>query len=440
MKSILKKSALVGLVMALVIAMMTGCGTKKEEQSDKAKEEVKVEANFEDSDYFVSSAWLNKNIDEEGLVVIDARGEKAYAKVHIKNSVPVQWQFFSKMDLKPGQEGFGVLLEKEELEKKIASLGIKADSKVVVYAAGKDGWGDDGRIVWMLKSAGVKNAKMLNDSFELWTGKGFESSTAEAPSLSDSGFKIEDMDMSTSIGTKELMENYDSFVIIDTRAKDEFDGEVKYGEARGGHLPGAVLLQYTDLFNEDKTLKSNADIEAMMESLGIKREDKIVTYCTAGIRSAYMQLALEMVGYEDVRNYDASFYEWAGNKDAKLGRAVDSNIYKYYTADQLQASIGSESPVHIVDIQVADEFANHHIATAIETNAYPVKSDEDKAKLDKVVSELSNDQSDIVIICPRGAGGATRTYEYLKSKDMDEKRLFILENGQEGWPFDIETK
>ena len=36
-----------------------------------------------------------------------------------------------------------------------------------------------------------------------------------------------------------------------------------------------------------------------------------MTYCTGGIRSAFMQLMLEMQGYGNVKNYDGLFYNWA---------------------------------------------------------------------------------------------------------------------------------
>jgi hypothetical protein len=39
----------------------------------------------------------------------------------------------------------------------------------------------------------------------------------------------------------------------------------------------------------------------------------------------------------------------------------------------------------------------------------------------------------VVIVCPRGAGGARRTYNYLRDKGIAAERLLILEKGQEGW-------
>ena len=91
----------------------------------------------------------------------------------------------------------------------------------------------------------------------------------------------------------------------------EYEGATLYGEAQGGRLPGAINIPYTELFQEDGTLKSNEEITLMYEENGIKKDDQVVTYCTGGIRSAYAQLVLEMCGYENTYNYCQSFWRWA---------------------------------------------------------------------------------------------------------------------------------
>ena len=65
------------------------------------------------------------------------------------------------------------------------------------------------------------------------------------------------------------------------------------------------------MFREDGTLRSKADIEKVLTDAGISKDDKIVTYCTGGIRSAYSQLVFEMAGYENTWNYDQSYWRWA---------------------------------------------------------------------------------------------------------------------------------
>ncbi|UTW69537.1 hypothetical protein KHA80_22805 [Anaerobacillus sp. HL2] len=87
-------------------------------------------------------------------------------------------------------------------------------------------------------------------------------------------------------------------VVIDTRTEKEFNGATDFGETRGGHIPGSINLPFKELYNNDSTIKSQKDIDAIMSELGISKDDTIVTYCTTGIRSAHMTLILRMAGYE----------------------------------------------------------------------------------------------------------------------------------------------
>lgn len=109
--------------------------------------------------------------------------------------------------------------------------------------------------------------------------------------------------------------------------------------------------------------------------------------------------------------------------------------FKYYTAEQLKDGIEKKSPLQLVDIQVTDEYKAHHIKGVVPTYAYPVKTDEEKAKLAKVIPQLKDSKDPIVIVCPGGAGGAEKTYQYFYEQGIDESRLFILQNGQKGWPY-----
>ena len=107
--------------------------------------------------------------------------------------------------------------------------------------------------------------------------------------------------------------------------------------------------------------------------------------------------------------------------------------YNYISAADLETRLTAELPTNIVDIQVEEEFAQHHIKGATPTYAYPVKSDADRGKLDATVEELKANADPVVIVCPRGGGGAKRTYDYLLQQGIAADRLLVLAKGQEGW-------
>lgn len=83
-------------------------------------------------------------------------------------------------------------------------------------------------------------------------------------------------------------------------------------------MPGAINIPYKEVFGDDGRVKSTLELKQLFTKAGLKPEDEIVAYCTKGIRSAHMTLLLRMAGFEQAQNYDASFYEWAGNEKLPL--------------------------------------------------------------------------------------------------------------------------
>jgi thiosulfate/3-mercaptopyruvate sulfurtransferase len=263
---------------------------------------------------FVDPAWLKSNLAK--VVVVDARPEKAFHNGHIPNAVSAPWQSFASMHGKPGDPSWGVLLPKDQLAIKIGALGIDGGKPVVVYSE-PPGWGEDGRFAWMARMAGIPDVKILDGGFEAWKKAGGETST-DKPTASNQSYALSTLDDGLTATTDWIKARIGQIKIVDSRTKKEFDGATDYKEARGGHLPGAVLIAFEDMFNKDHSVKNTSELKQMFQAASLKPEDEIVTYCTAGIRSAHMALMMRMAGFAKARNYDASFYEWAGMKQLPL--------------------------------------------------------------------------------------------------------------------------
>lgn len=108
----------------------------------------------------------------------------------------------------------------------------------------------------------------------------------------------------------------------------------------------------------------------------------------------------------------------------------------YVEPDELKQWLENGKQMVIVDIQTAPEFARHHFKGAIETNAYPGKTAEEKKLLDRALPAINaSAETPVVIVCPKGGGGAKNAYEYLQSKGIAEERLQILSDGIKGWPY-----
>lgn len=109
--------------------------------------------------------------------------------------------------------------------------------------------------------------------------------------------------------------------------------------------------------------------------------------------------------------------------------------FNYVETAQFKEWISTEKPIIIVDIQVKDEFTAHHFPNSLETNAFPVKTEAQQKMLDQALSAYKQSGHDVVVVCPRGGGGAKRTYSYLKSQGVPEEKLTILKGGVAKWPY-----
>lgn len=94
--------------------------------------------------------------------------------------------------------------------------------------------------------------------------------------------------------------------------------------------------------------------------------------------------------------------------------------YQYVPAEELKGWLEAARPVLLVDIQEKKDFTAHHIKGSMETNAYPVKSDAERQTLIPAVGKAKDNEA-VVIVCPRGKGGAKRTYDYLKEQGVSEE-------------------
>lgn len=109
--------------------------------------------------------------------------------------------------------------------------------------------------------------------------------------------------------------------------------------------------------------------------------------------------------------------------------------YNYITPDEVREDLSSGRALMILDIQVEDEFKEHHLPGSVATYAFPVKTDTDRAKLNQSLALQKETNQKVVIVCPRGKGGAKRSYDFFKEHGVSDEKLVILEKGMSGWPY-----
>jgi thiosulfate/3-mercaptopyruvate sulfurtransferase len=109
-------------------------------------------------------------------------------------------------------------------------------------------------------------------------------------------------------------------VIIDTRSDDEYTGNLVRA-ARGGRIPGAIHLEWTQNLDANGFFKTAEELKAMYDAHQIPPGKEAIPYCQGGYRAAHTYLALRLIGYPRVRNYLGSWGEWGNRTDLPIESA-----------------------------------------------------------------------------------------------------------------------
>ena len=214
----------------------------------------------------------------------------------------------------------GALREPDEFRELVQSLGITADTPVVIVheGASTSDMGTAARVYWTLKSLGVQDLALLNGGFAAWAGAGFDvSTTAQDVEATDFAAQWNEDWRVTTEEVENLVEAGDAR-IIDARPEGFFEG-LTWSIARPGTLPGAGNLTFSDWFEGERMVGPEAARE-IAESYDQTDAPLTVSFCNTGHWAAINWFALsELAGVENTRLYAESMAEWTA-----AGRPLDN--------------------------------------------------------------------------------------------------------------------
>jgi thiosulfate/3-mercaptopyruvate sulfurtransferase len=271
-------------------------------------------------DYFVQTDKLDTNRSQ--IVVLDARQPALYLLGHIEGAYSVpRSEFLDKRagvkSLVPTTTAFEALMEK---------FGITPETTVVTYAEDDNPYA--ARLAWTLRYHGHEKVLVLDGGYEKWAAE--ERSTAILPTTAatPSHYRVSSPGKARAEADYVLTQlGNPSVVIWDTRTPEEYDGS-KVRADRGGHIPGATHLNWTELQHEVngvKVLRPETEIRALLAKHGITSAQEVIAHCQTGIRSSYATLVLQALDYSEVKNYDGSWIEWANNQTLPIVNGADKS-------------------------------------------------------------------------------------------------------------------
>jgi len=217
------------------------------------------------------------------------------------------------------------ILDKESFEQLNGDAGITEDSTVVLYGGGRvPNWfalfG-----YWQYKYFGHEDVRVVDGGKPYWVENDYPLTT-EVPAFTPQEYNARGPFENIRAYKSDVEQAIDSGVpLVDVRSPAEFTGEVIAPEGlqetaqRGGHIPGAQNVPTTSVLNDDGTFKDADELRALYEEVGIEEDQSVITYCRVGERSSIEWYVLhELLGFEDVENYDGSWTEWGNTIRAPI--------------------------------------------------------------------------------------------------------------------------
>jgi thiosulfate/3-mercaptopyruvate sulfurtransferase len=251
------------------------------------------------------------------LRIIEASVEKAtYDAAHLPGAV---WVDAHRELLLHGDDSSGYVITPEQFAALMSRLGVTPEMTVVWYGDRHSSFAIRG--LWTMDFYAHPGAvHVLDGGRERWLREG-RATTSAVPDVKPSSYPrpkhTSDANRATIDDVRGAI-GASGRVVLDVRARDEYTGE-NVRAARGGHIPGAAHVEWTDATADANVLKSGDALRAMYEAAGVTPDKEIIAHCQLGIRSAHTWFVLKHVlGFPNVRSYDGSWQEWGNREDTPI--------------------------------------------------------------------------------------------------------------------------
>jgi thiosulfate/3-mercaptopyruvate sulfurtransferase len=258
----------------------------------------------------IEAEQLEPYLADPAVLVVDLGDPADYAAGHVPGAVHLDYANLVRVE----PPAMGLLPDAAPLSEALSRIGLTPERHVIAY--GGEGNGRAGRLLWTLAALGHERASLLDGGIHAWEAAGglleaqfhhpsprrYQACFAEPPTV------VAEKDyILARLGQPDL-------ALLDTRTPAEYAG-LDRRAARGGHIPGAVNLNWTDAMDPRRQLRLQPEpvLRAMFEARGVTPDREVIVYCQTHHRSAHTYWVLRYLGYPRVRGYAGAWSEWGND-------------------------------------------------------------------------------------------------------------------------------
>ncbi len=305
-------TALLALVMLVGAALFVACNPL-----DRGPE---LATGLEDRGYhnterLVTTQWIEDNLDNDAVLVLDLRGDEAYAAGHIPGAI----QLASNKAFQKEIDGVaGLIPPADEVATALASVGATPGTTIVLYD--QRGSVRSSRGLWVLSVYGHEDVRLLDGDFPLWESEGRTTSTA-APTVAAAEYEFGSEPNNDIIASwDDIIASIDdpSVLVCDARSAEEYAGRDVRAD-RGGHIPESVNVDWVRSIGEDGRFLPANQLSELYDGEGVEANGTIYTLCQTAVRATHSWFVLsDLLGYPDVKVYDGSWTEYGNRADSPI--------------------------------------------------------------------------------------------------------------------------
>lgn len=274
---------------------------------------------------FITAEQLHAKLSNPDLLLIDARSAEEFQAGHLPGAISIPGEIWRTPDAKPGKGNSQYIFLTDEgkpdvarYERLLSQHGVTRDHDIVVYGnhAGKTDGSVPAMILHWLGHPRVTFLDGVGPSEWQKAGYSLVKDARELPASQYSAQPIAGFVWSLD----EVVKNLDNeqVVFYDTRSSAEYEGRDRRSNARGGHIPGAVLCDFAEFLDSDKRTLPPEQVREKLAARGITPDKQVVLYCQTATRVSLPILVLRDLGYTNVSVYDASWHEYGNREDTPI--------------------------------------------------------------------------------------------------------------------------
>jgi 3-mercaptopyruvate sulfurtransferase SseA len=378
--------------------------------------------------------WLEKNLKNPDILILDASPAPSYAAQHIPGAVSVNiFDLFSY--------GFGdkPVAQTEQL---FQSLGISPGKKIVMYDTGGTYMATSLFFDLDYQGFPIENLFVLDGGMAKWQKEGLPVTKDPTPAPAKGTFKVKKLNDDVRVMLPEFLTGSGdpaNHVLVEA-----LDANWHFGKTvpfdRAGHIPNGIMAPSADFFNADKTYKSPEEIKKMLGYLGISPEKQVYTYCGGGLAASTPFFAARyIVNYPKVKLFQESELGWLTDPRGLPFWTYDapalmreSNWLQFWSGRMIRTYI--KAPVTIVDLRPAGAFSEGHVPYSLNISPDVFRSNlGDPAKLAGMLSAAGVNSTDEAVVVSGAGLTKDAALAFLILEKLGQQNVSVFMDSMDKW-------